>query len=124
MCRRKPSDKTMTSEAERDVKYEVLSVELKHVRELMKLKEDALKLQASEYERRLDTLNHEAEHLRLIQSSYWPREVAEKYVDGQARVIDNMNGRIGSLEKSLWRASGGLCIIYIVIQFLQRFKLF
>jgi hypothetical protein len=114
----------MMSEADRDARYEVLKAELAHQRELMKLREEALKLQASEYERRLSDLNHEAAKLTNMQNSYWPREVAEKYVDSQAKAMDALNGRIGAVEKSLWRISGALAIIYIVIQFLQRFKIF
>lgn len=37
--------------------------------------EKALHLQAEEYSRRLDALNHEADRLRLMQSTYVPREV-------------------------------------------------
>lgn len=38
---------------------------------------DALELQATEYERRLSALNHEAEQLRRMQATYLPREVYE-----------------------------------------------
>ena len=37
----------------------------------------ALELQAKEYERRLNSLNGEAERLRYMQSTYMPREVYE-----------------------------------------------
>jgi biopolymer transport protein ExbB/TolQ len=37
----------------------------------------ALELQAKEYERRLDNLNHEAQQLKDMQSTYVPREAYE-----------------------------------------------
>lgn len=37
----------------------------------------ALQIQAREYERRLETLNHEASQLKAMQSTYVPRETYE-----------------------------------------------
>lgn len=42
--------------------------------EFRKHYEIALRLQAEEYKRRLDDLNHEAERLRQMQATYLPRE--------------------------------------------------
>jgi hypothetical protein len=38
---------------------------------------EALKLQADEYERRLEILNHEAQQLKDMQTTYIPRETYE-----------------------------------------------
>ncbi len=51
---------------------------------------DALKIQAKEYERRLDALNGEAAWLREIQSTYLPREIYEANQKEQDGKIDNL----------------------------------
>ena len=107
----------MTSQQERDSEIEVLKIELGHIRELMALRDKAMELQAKEYERRLAMLNHEADQLKSMQINYMPREVAEKN-------YESLNARVGAVEKSLWRISGALAIVYIVIQFLQKYKVF
>jgi hypothetical protein len=43
--------------------------------------EKALQLQAAEYDRRLNALNHEAEQLKKMQATYLPREVGENKLD-------------------------------------------
>ena len=48
------------------------------VKEKFKSINVALKLQAKEYERRLNALNGEAERLRNIQTNYIPREVYDE----------------------------------------------
>jgi FtsZ-binding cell division protein ZapB len=96
---------------------ELLALEIKHLRELLQVKEEALKLQATEYERRLASLNHEAEQLKSMQNTYIPREVFD-------RTVESMTGRIGAVEKSLWRISGALTIAWVIVQFLQKYKFF
>jgi hypothetical protein len=44
----------------------------------MSANEIALGLQAKEYERRLDGLNHETERIKNIQTTYMPKEVYEQ----------------------------------------------
>lgn len=60
----------------------------------------ALKLQATEYERRLSLLNGEAERLKSMQISYLPREIWEQSLKEQQKEIgiltafkDNYTGR-------------------------------
>jgi phage host-nuclease inhibitor protein Gam len=49
--------------------------------------EKALQIQAKEYERRLEALNHEAAQLKDMQAKYLPRETYE--VDQRERVKQN-----------------------------------
>jgi hypothetical protein len=49
----------------------------KYIDEKFKSVDKALKLQAKEYERRLNDLNGEAGRLRSMQQTYMPREVFE-----------------------------------------------
>ncbi len=51
---------------------------------------DALRIQAKEYERRLDALNGEAARLREIQSTYLPKEIYEAKQKEQDGKIDNL----------------------------------
>jgi len=52
--------------------------------------ETARDLQAQEYARRLDLLNHEADRLRSMQATYLPREVYESQHDELADKVDNL----------------------------------
>ncbi len=58
---------------------ELVTMQIEALRELTEARfmssSEALKIQAAEYERRLDALNGEAARLREIQSEYLPREV-------------------------------------------------
>lgn len=49
--------------------------------EKFRARDNQLKLQAKEYERRLEMLNHEADQLKEMQSRYTPREVFDRTVD-------------------------------------------
>ncbi len=78
----------------------------------------ALKIQAAEYERRLDFLNGEAERLRQMQSTYLPREVYEVKVDDLMNKINN-NSKI--LSQSAGRTEGisiAQATIFAIILFL------
>jgi phage regulator Rha-like protein len=50
----------------------------------------ALELQAKEYERRLSDLNHEAEQLKSMQSTYMPRELYENNHEVIRKQIDEL----------------------------------
>ena len=68
---------------------------------------EALALQAKEYERRLDALNHEHERIAANQASSIPREVFD-------RVIGQHESRMADLER--WRATSegrvwGICLV-------------
>jgi hypothetical protein len=63
--------------------------------------EKALMLQAKEYERRLESLNHEADQLKSMQRTYVSQEVYDekmKNMDSELRLLrsfkDNMEGRM------------------------------
>lgn len=49
--------------------------------EKFKARDRQLKIQAKEYKRRLEALNHEAEQLKNMQATYTPREVFDRMID-------------------------------------------
>lgn len=65
-----------------DFKIKLLEEKVLALKELMitvrRGDQKALELQAREYERRLEALNHEADQLKEMQGRYVPREVYEK----------------------------------------------
>lgn len=70
--------------------------------EKFKSTDEALKLQAKEYERRLEALNHEAVQLKDMQTTYVSRELFDRTMDliGQRneRVINDLKEKIESLN--------------------------
>lgn len=83
----------------------------------------ATRLQAKEYERRLDLLNGEAERLRRMQATYLPRESADfrynellKKVEENTNWRNNMEGRMVILALGI--SAGASTIITILIRFL------
>ena len=74
------------------------------------LQERALTLQAEEYRRRLSDLNNEAERLRVMQTTYLPREVYESNHSGVVNKIE-------ALEKIVFVGLG----IAITLQFVLHF---
>lgn len=59
--------------------------------EKFKSRDKQLKLQAREYERRLEMLNHEADQLKNMQATYTPREVFDRTVDELRKEIKQVN---------------------------------
>ena len=70
--------------------------------EMIRGRDERLKIQAAEYERRLEGLNHENERIMEILKQSVPREVFEKVMDGiNARIqvnTDYMNAEKGRLR--------------------------
>jgi predicted RNase H-like nuclease (RuvC/YqgF family) len=66
---------------------------------------EALKLQAKEYERRLEGLNHEADQLKNMQSTYTSKEVFDRTMDAMnqrfERVVNELKEKIEILN--LWK---------------------
>ena len=62
-----------------DIEVRLARLEVSVAGEIRALRE-ARDLQAKEYERRLETLNHEAAQLKSMQSSYVPRETYDLLV--------------------------------------------
>lgn len=87
----------------------------KHVHYKFEASEKALKIQAQEYERRLENLNHEAERLRLMQETYLPREVAKGMFDSVIADIKALRVEIKDLQKSRDEGVGKMYIITVLI---------
>ena len=80
------------SDQDLTTKVAVLRAEFDAHREYTK---KALELQADEYQRRLDTLNHAHGEAMQVQGTFLPREVADK-------LIAPLTERLANLER--WRA--------------------
>lgn len=91
---------------------EVRAMADSHERDVRQLTEKttdlALKLQAAEYERRLDGLNGEQNRIQNVLEKSVPREVFEAYKDAEAKAINAF-----ILEVRTWRAeiSGALSLV-------------
>jgi len=72
----------------------------------------ALKLQAEDYQRRLDILNHEAEQLKEMQLKYLPRETYEI----NHRLLED---KIAENQKLVYIGVGLALAIEIVLRFLK-----
>jgi len=103
----------MTDSEKQSVAIEVQRVEITHLRELMNRSEAALALQAKEYERRLSSLNHEAEQLKAMQATYMPREVADSS-------FNELRARMTSVERNMWKAIGGLIAAWALFRYLVK----
>jgi hypothetical protein len=102
-----------------------LESKVTHERELRQLQEKntdlALKLQAAEYERRLETLNNEAGRIKEVLDKSVTRERFDQYVEDERKAglirehaVDLHFSRV---DKQLALYAGGL----VVLSFLLRF---
>ncbi len=101
-----------------------LRVEVARIQEHLRATDAALSLQAKEYERRLDALNHAHAEARSILTTYLPREVYEKQQEIlllRVSVVENWKERLGGgaaavdyTGRILWAVFGGLIIGAIV----------
>ena len=71
---------------------------------------EALKIQAAEYERRLDILNGEAERLRQMQATYLPREVYDTQ-------HESLEQRLEVVTKFMYVGIGLAIAIEIILRF-------
>ena len=71
----------------------------------------ALRLQAGKYEQRLEILNHEAATLKAMQSTYWPREMAEA-------AIRDIGRDIADLRKVRDESTGKQAVVAFIVSIL------
>lgn len=74
--------------------------------------ERALKLQSSEYERRLTDLNHKAEQLKDMQMTYLPRETYEVQ-------HKQLTDRFDDLARLVYIGLGIAIVVEIVLRFIK-----
>lgn len=83
---------------------------------------EALELQATEYERRLDALNGEAGRLAKVLDQSVPREVYEAYVKATEKehsvAIDALSTRIDTERSARIRLEGSLSTWRFIVTFL------
>jgi DNA repair exonuclease SbcCD ATPase subunit len=86
----------------------------------------SLKLQAQEYERRLSSLNHEAQQLKDMQAKYTPRETWEtnhKTLENDIKkLFESKNILEGKATQSSVYIGWGLAIIAILVSFYKSFR--
>lgn len=105
-----------------ELKIAYEAAETKHIRELMEERDKALKVQAKEYERRLDDLNGEAGRLRHMQETYMPRELSEEKHSDHIKNIRELNNwknkQDGMQSRAQWIAIASI-IISIVLALIK-----
>ena len=79
--------------------YDLLEEQISGLRREMALKAEQLVLQAHEYERRLEALNHENERIVEILKQSIPREIFD-------RSTESMLTRVGAVEAAQIKAEG------------------
>lgn len=88
----------------------------KVVKEKFKSLKKALKLQATEYQRRLYDLNHENERIKEVQKDSIPREVFDRVISEiNLRLERILNDRITPLEAYKTKQEGSLRVIMYLI---------
>jgi hypothetical protein len=77
---------------------EEIEIEINHLKEVTELKFEtnaqALKIQAKEYERRLEALNGEAKRLREMQATYIGKEIYDAHHLELHKVCDELKQRL------------------------------
>lgn len=90
------------------------------IKERMLGNDKALLIQAAEYERRLDSLNHKAEEAARIQQTYLPREVFDgnnkAVTERLQKFFEILDTRIKLMEARWDRVSGGTKTAEIAIR--------
>jgi hypothetical protein len=93
------------------------------LREMIRGRDERLKIQAAEYERRLEALNHENERIMEILKQSMPREVFEKEIQGiNARIqvnTDYMNGEKGRMRLERF-IPWAIAIAALVISYIKK----
>ena len=98
----------MTDLCDNKVKEELL-VKIAVLHEQIKSSDKSLLIQAKEYERRLESLNHEAERLRVMQATYLPREVYETH-------HKELKNKIEALQKLVFVGMGFLLCLELALK--------
>lgn len=102
-----------------DIKYGALE---KRLDEQAVFNKTALRLQAKEYERRLAELNHEADQLKAMQSTYYPRENAEierKIVEKEIKALNQSRAYLeGKASMNSVYLSYGMAFVAIILSIL------
>ena len=109
--------------------------EIKHLRELyderfasikkqLEMKDEALKIQATEYERRLDGLNHEAARILESQSKSISVDKHEGFSNQVHSKIDQatrtMEDKYSGLSKQVYIITGGIAVYEIIFKYLMK----
>ena len=97
-----------------DSKYleEVIRYERKTTDLQMEAAATALKLQVSEYERRLELLNNEARQLKDMQATYLPREIHDNFVK-------DITDKIAVLSRLVYIGLGLVIAIETLLKFIK-----
>ena len=99
-----------------------LAQALLHIREVLTFTDSALRLQAKEYERRLDGLNGEADRLKAMQATYVPADIYGVRHAVLEAADAALATRMGAVERNVWLATGGLAMLGIAWSIVQHFS--
>ena len=88
-------------------------IDIAILKEKIKSAEKSLEIQAKEYERRLEILNHEAERLKSMQATYIRREM----YDREHKYLED---KITSVTKVIWIAVGLFLAVEIYLKFFSN----
>lgn len=105
---------------------EYLELKITHERELreatLREHDTALKLQAAEYERRLDILNHEHERTVAILSTTVSRERFDQYISDELKTDklreDKTNAHFSRIDRQLAVYAGAILVIIFISKFI------
>jgi len=87
------------------------------LRRELQLKDQALKLQALEYERRLDGLNHEAARILESQQKSISVEKFDGVISQFHSKFSSTDDKIGELSKRVYYIAGGLVVFEAIFRF-------
>jgi len=79
------------------VDFRILEEQIKHLRQIRDLDQEALKLQRTETDRRLNNLNGEHENIKQNQAKSVLREIYTSEQDEQDKKIEGLLNLIGNL---------------------------
>ena len=104
---------------------ELRSLYVSHERELREqyaeALETALRLQATEYERRLDGLNNEYARAKDVQHTYLPREVYEDFIERNNTIQTGIWKRLDEAKGASTRTVFLLGVAFSVLTLLMKF---
>jgi hypothetical protein len=102
-----------------------LELQIQHEREMRRLTEEnvrqALLLQSSEYERRLDVLNHSQQKQQDVIVATVSRERFDEYLKTHGEFasaqIEDIDRHFARIDRQLALYSGGLTVLVLVLKF-------
>jgi len=103
-----------------DKRIPILERKVAVIKEKIKSAYRSLKLQATEYKRRLRELNHEARRIESMKDTFVNKDTHIKEHEKLELEIKNVQKSIKELQRFVWVVTGGLAVVQIIIYILFR----